>query len=276
MVKAAGPDRRPPAPPSPKPPPSRLHSVLALLPVAAGLLLLAGVVLLGWLALQALHGQPRYQIVFSDIDCTPPAPLSREEFLGEVQFVARFPDAACALDEGLPARLSAAFAQHPWVEQVQGVEVVAPRKVRVRLVYRKAVLRVRAKGEDEERAVDRFGVRLPAAAADPALPLLVGEVDPPSGLPGHLYGDDHVEAAARTAAFLAPYQNRLSLQTFEAAADGGLTLSGSAGRARWGKAPGGEALGEPSAEDKVRRLLDFVAKHGGGRGELDLRQEGGQ
>src|SRR6202023_3333815 len=50
VVKAAGPDRRPPAPPSPKPPSSRLHSVLALLPVTAGLLLLAGVVLLGWLA----------------------------------------------------------------------------------------------------------------------------------------------------------------------------------------------------------------------------------
>ena len=201
-------------------------------------------------------------------------PLSREEFLGEVQFVARFPDSACALDEGLPARLSAAFAQHPWVEQVQGVEVVAPRQVRVRLVYRTAVLRVRAKGEDAERAVDRFGVRLPGAAVDPALPLLVGEVSPPAGLPGQPYGDDRVEAAARTAAFLAPYQDRLSLQTFETAADGGLTLSGPAGRVRWGSGAWRRATqGEAAADAKVRRLLDFAAKHSDGPWEVDVRQE---
>jgi hypothetical protein len=268
-VKAARPDRRPPATPAPQPAPSRLHSVVVLLPVAAGLLLLAGVVLLGWLALQALHGQPRYQIAFDDIECTPPPHLTREKFLEEVQFIAEFPDSACALDEGLPARLSAAFARHPWVEQVQGVEVAAPRQVRVRLVYRTAVLRV--KGEDGESAVDRFGVRLPAAAADPALPLLVGDLAKPRDQ-GQPWGDDRVEAAARTAAFLAPYQDRLSLQIVEAAADGGLTLSVPAGRVRWGKAPGGEALGEPSAEDKVRRLLDFAATPGDGHGEIDLRE----
>ena len=125
----------------------------------------------GW-PCQSLHDQPRYQIVFGDIECTPPPGLTREVFLEEVQMLASFPDSACALDDGLPARLSAAFAKHPWVEQVQGVEVGAPKRVRVRLAYRTAVLRVRAKGDDKERAVDRFGVRLPDAAVDPALPLL--------------------------------------------------------------------------------------------------------
>ena len=247
----------------------------ALLFLIVGLLLLCGVLVLGGLALHSLHDQPRYQIVFGDIECTPPSGLSREVFLEEVQMLASFPDSACALDDGLPARLSAAFAKHPWVEQVQGVEVTAPKRVRVRLAYRTAVLRVRAKGDDKERAVDRFGVRLPDAAVDPALPLLVGAAERPTGKEGRPWGDDRVEAAARTAAFIAPYQDRLHLQNFETAADGGLTLSGSAGRIMWGRAPGSEPLGEAGAEAKLRRLLDIVAGHGDGE-EVDLRPEGGR
>jgi hypothetical protein len=253
-----------------------VKAALALLPLVAGLLLLSGVLVLGVLALQSLRGQPRYQIAFGDIECTPPPGVSREVFLGDVQFIAGFPDSACALDDGLPARLSAAFARHPWVEQVQGVEVVAPKRVRVRLAYRTAVLLVRAKGEDAKRAVDRYGVRLPDAAVDSSLPLLIGEVERPTGEEGRPWGDDRVEAAARTAALLAPYQDRLHLQTFETAADGGLTLSGSAGRVLWGRAPGSEPLGEAGAEEKLRRLLDLAAKHADGGWELDVRPEGGR
>ena len=141
-MKPADPDRPPPAPSSPKPPSSRLRAALPLIPLAVGLLLLAAVVVLGWLASQALRGQDRYRIAFGDIECTPPPGLSRETFLDEVQYFAGLPDAVCVLDDGLPARLSAAFAKHPWVEQVEAVEVAAPRRVRVRLAYRTAVLRV--------------------------------------------------------------------------------------------------------------------------------------
>lgn len=248
-------------------------AALALLPVAAGLLLLSAVIAVCWLAARSLPGQPRYQIAFSDIECTPPPGLSRDDFLANVQFVAGFPDTACALDDGLPARLSAAFAQYPWVERVEGVEVTAPRRVRVRLTYRTAVLRVR--GPDGDRAVDRFGVRLPSAAAAPTLPRLDGDVNPP-GRQGQAWGDERVEAAARTAAFLAPYQDRLHLRTFDAAADGALTLSGTSGRVRWGKAPGAEPLGEPSAEAKVRRLLDMAANHADGLWDVDVRREDGR
>ena len=252
-----------------------VKTAAALLPLVAGLLLLSGVLALGALALRSLHNQPRYQIVFGDIECTPPPGLTREVFLEEVQMLASFPDSVCELDDGLPARLSAAFAKHPWVERVQGVEVTAAKRVRVRLTYRTAVLRVRAKGDDKARAVDRFGVRLPDAAVDPSLPLLVGEVERPTGREGRPWGDDRVEAAARTAAFIAPYQDRLHLQNFETAADGVLTLSGPAGRVLWGRAPGSEPLGEAGAEAKLRRLLDFAANRGVGGAELDVRSEGG-
>lgn len=266
----AAPDRRPRAAPVAPPRPSRLRAALALLPIVAGLLLLSGVIALGWLALQALRGQDRYQIAFDDIECAPPPNMTREKFLEDVQFIARFPDSAYALDDGLPARLSAAFAQHPWVERVEGVEVAGPRRVRVRLVYRTAVLRV--KGSDEERAVDRYGFLLPTAAAEPSLPVLVGDLKQPVG-PGRPWGDGRVEGAARTAALLSPYQDRLHLESFESAADGGLTLMGTGGRVMWGRPPGDEALGEPAAEVKLRRLLDFAAKHGDGAWKVDLREK---
>jgi hypothetical protein len=240
-------------------------------PLAAGLLLLSAVIVLGGLALRSLKGQERYQIAFADIDCAPPPHISRAEFLEEVQYFARLPDSVCVLDDGLPARLSAAFTRHPWVEEVKGVEITAPKQVRVQLVYRVAALTVTL-GDGIDRPVDRHGVRLPAAAVDPAVPVLRGNLSAPAGQEGQPWGDDRVAAAARTAWLLAPYRDRLHLQTFEAAPNG-LILSGAPYRVLWGAAPGGEPLGEAGAEVKVRRLLDFIARHDEGQWEVDVRPE---
>ena len=221
----------------------------------------------GWLASQALRGQERYRIAFTAIECTPPPRLSRAEFLDEVQYFAGMPDAVCVLDDGLPARLSAAFAKHPWVARVEAVEVVAPRRVRVGLTYRTAVLRIPGPGVVWE-AVDANGVRLPKAAVEDALPELRGDVRPPAGQEGQPWGDDRVQAAARTAALLRPHQDQMNLRIIEIGPDG-LALRGDAWRALWGAAPGSEPLGEPTADAKVRRLLEFVAQPGDA--ELDLR-----
>jgi hypothetical protein len=198
--------------------------------------------------------------------------VPRAEFLEEVQYFARLPDSVCVLDDGLPARLSAAFARHPWVDEVKGVEITAPKHVRVQLIYRVAALTVTL-GDGIDRPVDRHGVRLPASAVDPAVPVLRGDVRPPAGQEGQSWGDERVAAAARTAWLLAPYQDRLHLQTFEAAPND-LILSGAPYRVLWGAAPGGEPLGEAGAEVKVRRLLDFTARHGEGQWEVDVRPEG--
>ena len=225
--------RAAPAPPSPKPPPSRLRAALPLAILAAGLLLLAAVVLVGWLASQALRGQERYRIAFADIECTPPPHLTRAEFLDEVQYFAGMPDAVCVLDDGLPARLSAAFAKHPWVARVEAVEIVAPKRVRVRLTYRTAALRVPGPGAVWE-AVDANGVRLPHAAVEDGLPELRGDVPPPAGQEGRPWGDDGVQAAARTAALLRPHQDQLNLRIIEIGPDG-LVLRGDAWRALWAR-----------------------------------------
>ena len=226
--------RAAPAPPSPKPPPSRLRAALPLAILAAGLLLLAAVILVGWLASQALRGQERYRIVFADIDCTPPPHLTRADFLEEVQYFAGMPDAVCVLDDGLPARLSAAFAKHPWVARVEAVEIVAPKRVRVRLTYRTAALRVPGPGAVWE-AVDANGVRLPKAAVEDALPELRGDVPPPAGQEGRPWGDDGVQGAARTAALLRPHQDQLNLRMIEIGPDG-LMLRGDAWRTLWARA----------------------------------------
>ncbi len=248
-----------------------LRTAAALAPLAVGLLLLAAVIVLGALASRALHGQERYQIAFADIDCSPPAHESRPEFLDEVQYFARLPDSVCVLDDGLPARLSAAFARHPLVEEVKGVAITAPKQVRVELTYRVPALTV-AMGDGIDRPVDRHGVRLPAAAVDPMVPVLRGDLRRPADQEGQAWGDERVAAAARTAWLLAPYQDRLHLRSFEAEANN-LILSGAPYRVLWGAAPGSEPLGEAGAEAKVKRLLDFIAQHSDGQWEIDVRPE---
>jgi hypothetical protein len=253
----------------------------ALVPVLAAALLLAGVVALGQRARQHLAGQSRYTIAFADVECEPPAGLSRAAFLDEVQYLDELPDRLDLLDAGLAGRLARVFAGHPWVEEVQRVEVLPPRRVRVCLVYRTPVLAVplaevgppARDALPPRRAVDRHGILLPVAAAHPALPVLAGEVPPPPGRPGTPWGDTRVGAAAAVAALLQPHLERLGLEGCSAEVTGdGVTLSQPRLRILWGAPPGREQPGEAAAEAKVRRLLDFQAGHGQlGGWEYDLR-----
>ena len=244
--------------------------MLALTPLAAGLLLLAAVIVLGWLAQQALRGQERYQIAFADIDCTPPPNLSREAFLDEVQYFAQLPDSVCVLDDGLPARLSAAFARHPWVEQVQGVEVVAPKGVRVQLGL--------PDGSAKSASARRRGMaggpsRRPSAdGGDHGCLAPTARRSSTAARAGRaVLGRRPCREAARTAAFFVPYRDRLPIQTVESAPDVGLILSGQGWRVLWGAAPGSEPLGEAAAEIKIRRVLEFAAQQGDNPWEIDVR-----
>src|SRR6516165_782839 len=91
----------------------------ALLPCALAGLVLFGVLRLGQAAHDSLRGAERYRISFAAIDCEPPHGLTRDDFLGEVQYLAGWPDRFLALDDDLPARLRDAFARHPWVADVE-------------------------------------------------------------------------------------------------------------------------------------------------------------
>jgi hypothetical protein len=160
-------------------------------------LVLAGVILLGRLALAHLRPLDRYAVAFADIDCVPPPGQSRSEFLDEVQYLGSMPARLRLLDEDLCPRLAECFGRHPWVEKMDHVEITPPGAVRVRLVYRTPVLAVRSGGV--VRAVDARGVLLPRSAPTEGLPVFPGSPQPPAGPAGTPWGDPAVEAAARAA-----------------------------------------------------------------------------
>jgi hypothetical protein len=168
------------------------------LALLAGLgLLLFGAAAFGPWALEQLRPRERYRVAFTAIECAAPPGLSRSEFLDQVQYYDSQPDELELLDRTLPARLAGAFERHPWVERVEQVEVVPPRRVRVRLTFRTPALAVEVQGR--LCVVDRAGVRLPDRTAADGLPRYPGQAPPP-GPVGSRWGDAAVEAAAHQAA----------------------------------------------------------------------------
>jgi hypothetical protein len=259
---------------------ARVRQGLTLL-VGLGLFLLA-VVLVGKFTRQGIRDQSRYGVAFADIDCLPPKGERRGEFLAEVQYLAGMPDRLQVLDPELRSRLADAFGRHPWVERVEQVAVLAPKEVQVRLTYRTPVLAVLSverpevqhatgeipagssvpnKGSASGRAVDGQGVLLPVTAKLGGLPVLWKKTLPagPSGTP---WGDAGVEAAARTAALLRPYQSQLQPETFAVTGSELEWLTSSGSRILWGRPPGQELAREAPAATKVERLLQFCKQKG--------------
>jgi cell division septal protein FtsQ len=181
----------------PAPPPRRLTRWLVqcgvLLVVVAGFV--AGIIYLGRLALEQLPGQERYLVPVAEIECAPPVGLPKKEFLEQVQYEARLPERLNVLDENLPRALRDAFVKHPWVERVDEVTLTAPRRIEVRLTYRRPVLAVA--WEDGLRALDGFGVLLPKNAPTRGLPVYEGQPSPPKGPAGTRWGDPNLEQEAR-------------------------------------------------------------------------------
>ncbi len=260
--------------------PGRLRGwlVQVLVPVIGSGLFLFGVIVIGIVLnkLAADQRRPIGSIDFADIECEPPPGWERERFLGEVQFQSQLPPRLPLPDKDLKPRLERAFAQHSWVESVEECEIGA-RQVRVRLVYRTPVLRVKL--PDRTPLVDSHGIVMrPLPASATQVPVLVGKVTAPGGADGTRWGNTEVEAAARTAGFLKPYQEQLHLEEFVVRQDG-LVIKASGGAIiRWGHAPDAETPDEPSAGLKLTWLLDYCTKHDGSLskpapGEHDVRQQ---
>jgi hypothetical protein len=233
----------------------RTQLVRAAALTAGGLVLLLGWVVLGRQAAIGLRDSDRYTAAFADIACSPPPPIPRDDFLGEVQYLSNLPDRLPLTDETLAARLAAAFALHPLVESVERVEVL-PRPVRVSLNYRTAVLAV--PGPDALRTVDGRGILLPLTTSSEGFPRLAGAaVAPPAGSPGKPWGDDRVTAAARVAAYLQPFRDRVIVEKMTVE-ESDVLLFAAGARFRWGNPPGREARGEPDARTKTNRLCEIV------------------
>jgi hypothetical protein len=168
-------------------------------------LVLGGVILVHNLALDDLRSQQRYTMRFSDIDCTPLYGQNRVAFLDEVRYYASAPNDLSILDKDLAECLARYFGRHPWVEKVEAVEIIPPRTVRVKLIYRTPVLIVpwkdrRTKLPAGERVVDGHGILLPTNAPTDNLQRYPGYAPQSAGPEGTPWGDAAVlEAAAKAA-----------------------------------------------------------------------------
>ncbi len=180
--------------------------------------------------------------------------MSREEFLGEVQYMASLPDRLDPSDD-LVKKLLAAFIRHPWVEEVSAIKLLPEQRVRVQLRFRRPVLAVVHNGM--KRAVDEKGIRLPDKAPTAGLPVL-RLVEPPLvkvPLEGTIWGDDRVTAAAKTVAFLQEGTNKPVVTEIEGSAEKLVLTTPSGTKLEWGHAPGSEVAGEKSAQEKREELL---------------------
>jgi hypothetical protein len=148
--------------------------------------------LLGFEAIRHIGTSGRYRTRFADIQCDPPRGLDRSTFLTEVRYLSGFPEVFHALDETERQQLVAAFAKHPWVESVDGVEVEPGNVVRLKLTYRIPVLAVRT-DRGAVRLVTHRGVLLPESESPQGVAELVSIVPLPTVNAGETWPDEMVQ-----------------------------------------------------------------------------------
>jgi cell division septal protein FtsQ len=169
----------------------RLSAVFFTLAAVAALVW--GVSRLGDEARRGIGPRDRYSVRFAEIECEPPPGLDRSIFLSEVRYCSNFPEIYQSLDPELTAKLTAAFASHPWVATVDAVRVGPDGTVQVKLKHRKPALVVRTDGGT--RVVDINGVLLPASTDSSGLPELTTPVPAPTVSAGQVWVDNSVKRA---------------------------------------------------------------------------------
>jgi hypothetical protein len=176
-------------------------------------------------------------------------------------------------DPKLAEEIAAAFALHPWVAMVVRVEKHFPARVDVTLEYRRpvAAVEIANRGEAGLLFVDGLGVLLPStdfaqSQAKGFLRIAAGDETPAGGY-GVAWGSERVSGAASIAAAFGQKWQPLGLYRVVAVETtaGDLTYelrTKSEARVVWGAAPGQEALGEPSPEQKIAALEHLVSDKG--------------
>jgi hypothetical protein len=242
-----------------------------------------------------LSSRPEYQVDWSSVAVTPTPRGVPSRVVEDIRIRAQLPEKLSLLQPGLAKQLAQAFADHPWIEKVNRVEVKRQRRIEVDLTYRRAALVV-----ETSRGfypVDAHSVLLPPTDFAPEdvnkLPVCRNVKTLPQGDAGEQWGDVVVDCAARIADSIAPGGDidknwkRLGLAailapvpktseplpedlSFDIVTRGGSLI-------RWGRAPGADTL-EPSVEQKLARLGQVVQNQGsldapGGPFKIDIRYE---
>jgi hypothetical protein len=234
-----------------------------------------------------------------ELDITPLPAWIHTDLSGEIYRELSRDGPLTIMDDNLTERVAAAFSRHPWVAKVQKVSKEYPARVKVVLIYRKPVCMVELAGG--LMPVDAEAVLLPTADFTPPeaakYPRLAGVDRGPMGVVGARWGDSRVVGGAEIANALLPFWEKFDLHQIiplsprEYAAVGAIAadknsrlgeyyfviLSRKGMRILWGPAPGANVPGEPTPQQKVKKLEQFVAEHGSldypqGPRELDLQK----
>ena len=195
-------------------------------------------------------------------------------------------------DRNLVEQVAQAFALHPWVAKVVRIEKRFPAQVNVELKYRRpvAVVKIDARGEQGLLFVDEESVLLPSADFAPSQArsylriMAAGET--PASVYGTPWGSERIAGAARVAAAWGNRWQPLGLYWIVAARSAGgellyeLRTQDDKVHVVWGGVPGRDSSSEPSSEQKIAALEQYVHDKGpldksGGPAVIDLRELAG-
>lgn len=245
--------------------------------VGPSLLLLIGY--FGWLFYGAHHYEKTfYGINQEDVLLTQPDWL-RSSITDDV-FRAGGLEHLSIFDNQATAVIARAFDSHPSVRKTQQVQLVAGGRVLVKAEFRQPVAMVHCEGEDGRSSflpIDREGVLLPREHFQESdVPRYIwiyaaGIRDSDDRLEGRRFGDARIEQAAELCALLAPHREHAMIRRVNVYGSGQsrrgwvfelITAAGAdkvGPRVKWGCAIGLEGIAEPSASNKLSRLLDAAS-----------------
>jgi hypothetical protein len=219
----------------------------AVVGLAAGLAVLAGVITASRFARQDLDRRGHYAVALSRFDIPTPPGLTKDVFLAEVLYNRPLPPTLDRTDPATRTALQQAFAAHPWVESVTVGDLSDPAGLRVTI--RTPALAVAG------RAVDRLGALLPLATPTDGLPEYRGPVADKATPSGQPHPDPRVVAVARTVGWLKAQAPDLKWQAAELTPDGLVLTRPDGRRATWGFSK----PTEPPADAKLARLREWSA-----------------
>jgi hypothetical protein len=243
--------------------------------------------LYGWQRFGGLVAQSPDDVLTPErISVTPPPPWIHADVKAEVVRSANLARLNLR-DPRLVEQLAAAFALHPWVAKVVRVQKRFPAAADVELKYRRpvAVVRVEPQGESRLVFIDETATFLPSEDFAPEQGKNFLRIEAAGEVPTSGYGlpwkSERIAGAARVAAALTQRWQPLGLYRIVAvqSPDGHLLYELRTPRdvrIVWGAVPGHEMPAEPTAEQKIHALEQFVRDKGpldrdGGATVLDLR-----
>lgn len=220
-----------------------------------------------------------YLVTPEKIVVTPQPAWIHADVKGEVVQVAKLTQLNLR-DPKLVEQIAQAFALHAWVAKVDRVTKEFPARVEVQLTYRRpvAAVEITTGGQPGLLFVDADGVLLPSgdfaqSQAKDFLRISAGSSTPAS-VYGAPWGDERVAGAAKVAAAWGDRFREPGMVKIVASEKVGGELEfelRTAGETRvvWGAEPGREAPGEPTPDQKIAALRDYITD----KGPLD-RQNG--